>query len=277
MRLRGYQEERIGFVWPSITSWVKVFLIYYGVLFTFETVLVLSKNEGLFRQIQGHLVLVPAEAWQDPLQAYRLGTYLLWPQFDIINFLVNLLALFFIGGFLESSIGSKSFLRLFFLSGVFASVGYFLLAGSEGRGPLTGPSAPCLGLLAGAAVLYPRLEVIFLIFPMPMWAVAGLVSLIEAYSLLGSQIAWAHLLGLAGGALYAWNLRSVVPLWQRLWPRRLVEKWRQARARRANRAAEDERREMDRILEKIGREGIGSLTSSERRSLDRSSRRLRKA
>jgi len=59
------------------------------------------------------------------------------------------------------------------------------------------------------------------------------------------------------------------------WFARWRERRAQARARREQEAADRERENVDVILDKVSREGIGSLTASERKILDRASRRGR--
>lgn len=276
MRAYDTQEERTGFRWAPVSSWVKFFLIWYGVVFGIETILnfIPSVGSGV---ISNYTRMIPAEVWDNPLHAYRLFAYLLVPPWEIWTFCVNLLSIYFFGSFLEGQLGSKRFLGLFLFSGLFASLGYLLITRAGGVAPLEGPGAACFGLLATAAVLYPQMEVIFLIFPMRMWALAGLVALFEAFALLSSRqpSAWANLLGLAGGGLFAWNLSAVVPVWQRIWPKATVEKWKQARVKNQKKKESLDRAEMDRILEKISQSGIGSLTSTEKKFLEKSSQRLR--
>lgn len=255
----------------------KALLLYYASVFVLQIVLHLT---GVLAAVGSWFAFTPAQLWDSPSSFYRVFAYLAMHAvpIDIFGFLMNLLSIFFIGSFLESSMGSRRLLGAFLFSGIFASVGYLLVTRSGGNAPLLGPSAACLGLLACAATLYPRMEVIFLIFPLPMWAVASVIAFIHGAGLLLSQAspsAWALLFGLGGGALYAWNLRRDVPVWKKLWPQKIAEKWKKSQVERRARSEREEKAELDRILGKISETGIGSLTSEEKRFLDRRSRELR--
>lgn len=275
MRTQGFSEGRVGFGGMSLGPMAKALLIYYAAVFVVGIVLRLTDD---LSTVQSWFAFVPAETLASPKTAYRVMAYLALHSMDIFGFLMNLLSIFFIGSFLESSMGSRRLLSAFLFSGVFASVGYLLVTLSGGTAPLLGPSTACLGLLACAATLYPRMEVIFLIFPLPMWAVAAVIAFIHGAGLLlsqASQSSWALLFGLAGGALFAWNLRREVPMWKKLWPQKIVDKWKRGQQEKRARDEREEKAELDRILGKISESGIGSLTAAEKKFLDRRSRELR--
>jgi hypothetical protein len=141
-----------------------------------------------------------------------------------------------------------------------------------------GASGAIYGLLVAFAMMYPT-AVFYLWFLIPLRAkhavilFAGL-ELMFSFSSNSSGIAnLAHLGGMATGFLY---LKSAS--WRLAWRRRRG-RW----AERAGRRVEVQRearfhelgREVDRILEKISREGLSRLTPEERSLMERYSRQKR--
>lgn len=278
MRVRGYPEEQIGFRDPYITSWVKILMIYYGAIFALETVLYLSSKET-FAQMMSALSFVPEKVWNDPLrEGYRFFTFLIPHEFHALSLLLNLLSLLFIGKFLEEAVGTKSFLGIFFFSSAIAALGFLLITPSSTHS-LLGPGASCLGLFACTAILFANRLVPFFSTMIPLWglATAIILFLVVFTVFVEGNRDWPPLLGLVGGALYAWNLKQVIPWTARLGIGKLPEKWKESREKRSRDRDQADRAEMDRILEKIGRSGIGSLTNTEKRFLDKTSQRLRES
>src|SRR4030042_3413689 len=129
---------------------------------------------------------------------------------DIGHLLINMLVLFFLGLALENRIGSKHFVILFFLAGIFGSVGYMITAGNSSI-PAVGASGAINGVVGALAVIMPFMMVwIWGIVPMPMIAVAIIWGLIDFFGVfVPSNIAHgAHLGGLFIGLLYGWYLRN---------------------------------------------------------------------
>ena len=119
----------------------------------------------------------------------------------------NALVLFFFGPWVESRIGDRRTI-LFFLG---AGVGGAIAEAALGGGIVVGASAGVLAFLACIAVLAPYRQIhLFGILPMPMWVLAGLVLLATfLLSLAGGGVAViAHVVGLAAGAAYGWQLRT---------------------------------------------------------------------
>ena len=141
---------------------------------------------------------------------------------SIFHILFNMIALYFLGGFLIRAAGEKSFLVVFFLGGLVGNILYFLLGHLVLRGllpPLFGhPFIPGIGAsggilaLGGAlAVMVPRVPVIIIPIPVPipLW-VAILIFFLLSFL---PGIAWqAHLggllLGLAAGLIFRRRRRT---------------------------------------------------------------------
>ncbi|MDD1778007.1 MAG: rhomboid family intramembrane serine protease [Candidatus Helarchaeota archaeon] len=129
---------------------------------------------------------------------------------DITHLLVNMLVLFFMGLALENRVGSKHFVILFFLAGIFGSVGYMITA-TDPSVPAIGASGAINGLVGALTVVMPLMMVwIWGIVPMPMIAVAVIWALIDFFGVFTPDTIahGAHLGGLFVGLLYGWYLRN---------------------------------------------------------------------
>jgi len=143
--------------------------------------------------------LVPERPW-------TLVTHLfLHSSFE--HFFINMLVFFFFAPVLERKIGSSKFLLIFFLSGIFAGIGWSLTSVT----PAVGASGALMGIFATLAVLMPRMRVyLFFIVPIEIWVVVILFALYD-FLMIGSgdMIAHtAHLSGLFFGLLAGMWLKS---------------------------------------------------------------------
>jgi len=118
----------------------------------------------------------------------------------------NMLALGLFGSILEKIIGSKKFLIVFFVSGIFAGIGSLIFYSSS-----IGASGAIYGILGVLAVLRPRMIVYFSFIPLPLalavtfWAIGDLIGLFLPTDLIAYA---AHLFGLIFGLLYGLKLRK---------------------------------------------------------------------
>jgi membrane associated rhomboid family serine protease len=210
-----------------------------------------------------------------------------------VHLICNCLAIYLVGREVEDALGRRSFLILYFASGVvgglFQSLAGVLLESRFG-GSVMGASAGAFGLVAAFAVLYPE-QVLYLFALIPLrakyllWfsaalAVGGLVNPWQNSE--GPHIAHAaHLGGMLAGILF---VRYAVH-WH--WPRlrqarrpqvrRLVNVHPQKAARWGASQPEPVEdlppeeflaKEVDPILDKISAHGIQSLTKRERSVLE---------
>jgi len=220
----------------------------------------------------------------------------------ILHLLLNCWAIYMFGREVESALGRKSFLLLYFSSGViggltqvaFSEVLSHLMHDANFRMmQVVGASAGAFGLIAAFAILYPErplMMLLFFIIPVNMRAkflllFEGIVALVgmalSARPSEGTQIAdAAHLGGMLTGIFF---VRYAVH-WQ--WPQfprpkrrplqRLIKVPSQKSALwgRTKNAGSEElppeeflSQEVDPILDKISAHGIQSLTERERRIL----------
>lgn len=212
---------------------------------------------------------------------------------DLGHLFFNCVGLFFFGRTVESRLGVKQFLRIYFLSGVAGGVLQALMQwwlpmyfGDWNR-LVVGASAGVMGIIAAFALMEPDAPVLFNFFiPIKakhlLWgqfAIALFYTLVPAPSCTANA---AHLGGLLAAIAYMrWDIPKPNLNWN-LWQgrrrkRQLVQAAAQvARARGSKREQgptelppeEFISKEVDPILDKISAHGIHSLTPRERQILE---------
>ena len=183
---------------------------------------------------------------------------------DFWHFLFNAFMLWMLGSSVEQAMGSRRFLLYFLGCGAAAALLTVAWQPASIR-PVIGASGAVFGLLGAFAFLFPDAKVYFyFLFPMSARAMAvllGGLELVMTLSRPGSGISnITHLGGLAAGLAWLWAER----------------RWRERPARPERQAPDPaaiEREEIDRLLEKISRQGQGALSRSELERLDEYSRR----
>ncbi|MEM6392038.1 MAG: rhomboid family intramembrane serine protease [Planctomycetota bacterium] len=221
------------------------------------------------------------------LELWRVFTY----QFlhgGFLHILFNMIGLYFFGPLMEQWWGSRRFLAFYLLCGVAGAVVASLIGAIPGliffppEVPLIGASGSVFGILAGAAVCFPKMRVQLLFPPIPMtMRTMALVFLgIAALSVIaGSANAGgeaAHL----GGALLGFLLVKVPSSLG--WADSLragdfrdkLDEFRTERAKQREIATEAE---VNRVLDKVLEQGLNSLTDREKRVLQQDTDRKRNA
>jgi membrane associated rhomboid family serine protease len=197
----------------------------------------------------------------------------------VMHLLWNCLGILIFGRLVEQRLGMARYLRFLLGAQLSASLGFLLLASLQSTiVPMIGASGVDFGLLVLCAFWYPSLEIlIFFILRAPLWIAAALFVFIEVMLLFERGGGIAHSAHLAG-ALYGFLYYRWVGEFDQLFA--FVGDWRRKRMRRRlefeQRAREALRGEVDRILDKVNREGMAALTEEERRVLKQASERLRR-
>jgi membrane associated rhomboid family serine protease len=201
---------------------------------------------------------------------------------DPYHILMNMMFLYFLGTMLEGLIGSRCFLAAYvggiLISGVgtlLIGVGEELFSSGAAYGgwattkPTIGASGAVMTVVVAMATLRPRAQMIFVIVPVTLKVVAMIFVGLDIYGILRSDSAdnvahWAHLLGAGWGYLIVrkgWIYRD---------PLEALEKKQAARV--AERQQTDQQ-QLDVLLGRIHRDGIGTLSKSEREFMKRVSKR----
>ena len=242
-----------------MTPWVQRLIIANVAVFGLQVVL-----PGL----AGLLVFAPSEVLTRP---WTIVTYMfLHGGFSHLFF--NMLGLFFFGGRVEHRLGGRDFARLYFVSGV---AGALLSMGLAPRAAIIGASGGVFGVSLAFAMFWPRERIyIWGVLPVEAWLLVAIntgLSIFSGFGGTGSGVAhFAHL----GGYLGAWAYLTVR---ERYSSARRFQRQVRAVPPAADRAVRERldrlqldgvhaltRAEVDRILDKISAQGMGSLTPEER-------------
>ncbi len=232
------------------------------------------------------LLLVPKAVVVRP---WTLITYM-FLHADFWHLAFNMLGLYFFGPRLELRLGGRSFLWLYFLSGL---TGALLSVFFTPNASVVGASGGVFGVFLGFALFWPRERVfIFGVLPMEAWLLVAMMTALALFggftSAQGGVAHFAHLGGFLGALAYLKILERLSPA--RRFKRKAVsaprrtagvgasigrvgtgdrsdlERW--SRIPRTG-MHEVNRAEVDRLMAKIATEGVASLSDSERACLDR--------
>ena len=218
---------------------------------------------------------------------WQLFTYM-FLHGDIFHLLFNLLTLFFFGNEVEHSLGTQSFLRMYFLAGIVAGIAWFGFNIHAGIS-MIGASGAIYSVLIAFATLHPNRPITLLVFfvlPITILAkymayaavaLSVLYSITSLHGAAGGGVAHlAHLAGAAFGYLYVRLATANSPSFSIPW------KFDKSRAPRnfqvhtyqhQDKVAYIQQR-IDPILDKIAEHGIQSLTKEERQLLDEAKDKL---
>lgn len=296
----AYRDSYGGFGGTSVTPWVKRLLIVNAAVFLVSFIMVSVLRYPWFLDL---VAFGPARFITRP---WTLLTYA-FVHVGIGHVLGNLLVLFFFGPPLEARWGSRAFLRFYLASAagaaLFSALFYFL----DPANWIIGASGATFGLMMAFAMIWPDMEIhVWGIFPIKAKWLVGIMGfvqlLIAASGSSGGVAVLAHLGGMVTAFLYlkspwaphAWG---DVPRAPRKSPGKrggvALVPWSgkkqaaaaaqtatatQARPAAARKGKSNERElldDVDRILDKISAQGLGSLTEEERKRLDEVSRRYR--
>ncbi|MDZ7619880.1 MAG: rhomboid family intramembrane serine protease [Patescibacteria group bacterium] len=199
--------------------------------------------------------------------------------------LFNMLGLFFLGRDVEWTYGKREFIRLYLALLLAGGLTWSIVLTITGQvGAVLGASGAVAGIVVLYALHFPRRTLLlFFVIPMPAWVLGVFLVVSDILGAMrqGDQDV-AYIVHLAGAAFALLYFKSGMRL-ERLglgmgvgaWLRRLRSPRLRVHRPEVDEADSDEslHDEVDRILEKITREGEASLTRRERRVLQDASRR----
>ena len=188
---------------------------YFGISITLWLIIA---NAAVFLMVNAVPDLRPLLA----LQGYAIlhGSYLwtlitsMFTHFDVLHIMFNMLALFFIGQYVEEILGAKRFLLTYFAGGVMGGLFFILwdiiILGHHATA--VGASGAIFGIFAALAVLRPNQRVFLFPFPVPITLpVAVVIAFFAAMFIYGgftSVANSAHLGGIVGGAICGYYFRK---------------------------------------------------------------------
>ncbi|MFT7676514.1 MAG: membrane associated rhomboid family serine protease [Planctomycetota bacterium] len=263
-----------GLRMPSLTPVVK-HLILTNVVIFFLTFF-LSFDDGVRRFVLDGLGLAPGlwRDWMPLVPVWQLLTYgFLHSLNGLSHLLFNMLGLYFFGTMLEAQVGPRRFLVAYLMAVLVGGLLHLIVSLATGGSiPAVGASGGVLGVMVACAVLSPDTRVIVIMFPVKLKYLVGFLVAGDLFGILvglrdggGDGVAhWVHL----GGAIF--GFLTVKRRW--IWSdpvAKLEEKNAELKVER-ERAAE---LQVDDLLVKIQKEGLGSLSKREKEFLKKASKR----
>ncbi len=225
----------------------------------------------------------------------------------------NMWSLMIFGNAVEQQVGTKRFWLYYLLCGVGSALvnQLFTMLGIINPAQLVGASGAIYGVMAAAAFFFPnaKLFIIPIPFPIKLKYLVGFYTLVEMYlgiTSIDGVAHFAHLGGILVGAaiLFVWRMQEKrqhtaqngnywtssttnshydkeESAWQKLWHKR-TPKMRVTNVRETNYQEHEynerkrqDNEEIDRILDKIRKNGYQNLSDSEKATLFNASKRMR--
>ena len=255
-----------------------------------------------YGSLREYLVYFGAFFPTSPLEVWRYVTYM-FVHVDFMHFFFNMLMLWMFGSEVADWMGTRHFVSMYFFCGIFAALfSFFMCLLGLTNNPIIGASGALMGIFVAYYKFFPeRMLLMFFIIPMKIkHAIWVMIFLDIFFAGSGDMIAhFAHLGGVVAGFIYmafyqnGSNLLYNSPLSGlfRLFSRN-PEKYNRASSSRSSSYRRDsveepevlegevfyvdEQKRMDDILKKVEREGIQSLSESEREFLLKAGDKLRR-
>ncbi len=237
-----------------------------------------------------------------PLEVWRYVSYM-FIHFDFMHFFFNMLMLWMFGSEVAEWMGTRHFVSMYFFCGIFAALfSFFMCLLGLTNNPIIGASGALMGVFVAYYKFFPeRMLLMFFVIPMKIkHAIWVMIALDILFANSGDAIAhFAHLGGVVAGFLYMavyQNGPKVIynsPLsgFFRLFSSH-PEKYNRTRSSSSRSYENDsveepevlegevfyvnEQKRMDEILKKVERDGIQSLSESEREFLLKAGDKLRR-
>lgn len=298
----GRNDERSPWTQSQNPRSITVTLIIINVV-VFLADMILAEPVGMGKR---ESILVPwfaveAQTIIHPWKWFQFLTYGFLHDINGINHvLFNMIGLFFFGRVIEQRLGRSEFLKFYlvaiFAGGVIGSASNLIAgvaAGAEINQIMVstiGASGAVVATVILFACFYPQQEILlFFVLPIKAWVlavvfvgmdVAGAMGWMGERAVQSNTAFTVHLAG-AGFALayylQRWSLKWLDLSFFSNLPQRLRQRSRRMKLKLHDpeKKIEQEAEEADRILAKITKSGEASLTASERKTLERYSRRQR--
>ena len=249
------------------TDAIKILVSINFGIFLLQTI---ARTEGMFFPLFG---LVPKLVWSE---------FMLWQPFTYLFFhgsiwhvLINMFVLWMFGSELERLWGKEHFLKFYFVTGVGAGL-VTIIFGLNSMTPIVGASGAVYGVLLAYGLTYPNRTVyLYGIIPIKsLWFVIGIgvIAFMSSFDNISQISHLTHLSGMVIGYLMLKRPVRFNDLWFTIRKRTLEYKIKHEEKKVSQHQAIE--REIDRILDKINREGFDSLTEEEHDRLYKGSQSL---
>lgn len=249
------------------TDAIKILVSVNFGIFLLQTI---ARTEGMFFPLFG---LVPKLVWSE---------FMLWQPFTYLFFhgsiwhvLINMFVLWMFGSELERLWGKEHFLKFYFVTGVGAGL-VTIIFGLNSMTPIVGASGAVYGVLLAYGLTYPNRTVyLYGIIPIKsLWFVIGIgvIAFMSSFDNISQISHLTHLSGMVIGYLMLKRPVRFNDLWFTIRKRTLEYKIKHEEKKVSQHQAIE--REIDRILDKINREGFDSLTEEEHDRLYKGSQSL---
>ena len=249
------------------TDAIKILVSINFGIFLLQTI---ARTEGMFFPLFG---LVPKLVWSE---------FMLWQPFTYLFFhgsiwhvLINMFVLWMFGSELERLWGKEHFLKFYFVTGVGAGL-VTMIFGLNSMTPIVGASGAVYGVLLAYGLTYPNRTVyLYGIIPIKsLWFVIGIgvIAFMSSFDNVSQISHLTHLSGMVIGYLMLKRPVRFNDLWFTIRKRTLEYKIKHEEKKVSQHQAIE--REIDRILDKINREGFESLTEEEHDRLYKGSQSL---
>jgi len=270
-----YRQDDRPAAWGGPRSAIAIFILINVAVFLANGLLT-SDSDRIAKALQ-----LTAGDLARPWNWWRLISYgFVHDPHGFGHILFNMLGLWFLGRDVEGLYGRGEFARIYLALVIAGGLFWAVLARLRGAGDeaaVVGASGAVVGVIVLFALNFPRRSVILFPIPiaMPAWVLGVLIvlgDLLQAISRPEAHVAYTvHLTGAAMAFAYfrfGWNFGSLAGRWT------LRGLGSRPRLRVHDPEAEDDELNevVDRILEKIHRQGEASLTRRERRILENASR-----
>jgi membrane associated rhomboid family serine protease len=271
-----YGGGGVRFAAPSMTPAVRALVVVNVVVFAVLFFLSLPiATRGWTEFVVRWFAIRPA-AWQETFPLVPLWQLVTWGFLhsltDPTHILFNMLGLYFLGTVLEGLIGSSRFLWTYFCGLVIAAIATLAMGLAIDPQTVTlGASGAVMCIVVATAVLQPRTQIVFIVFPMTLRTFAIIYVAIELFQfLLQMRVGLSHVAHLAHLTGAWWGFVVARRGW--IWSDPLQSFRRQREGHAAERERSDQER-LDELLEKIHHEGIHALSGREKAFLQRVSKR----
>lgn len=274
-----YRDEQSGFRLTGSRSMVANLILVNIAVYLIDLLF-----DGALRE---HLGL-QADLFKHPWDAWQLLTAGFIHSRDLWHIVANMIVLYFFGRDVEGIYGRLEFLRIYLAILVLSSLGWVVSQVLEGHaGPnnvMYGASGAVTGILMLFILHFPkRVILLFGMLPIPAWLMGvvyigadflGFIGPAEPGE--GPKTAYeTHLAGAGLAAIYFYahlNLGNWLPS---RWLTNLRRPKLRVHSPREN-ASESLDDRVDAVLDKVARQGIDSLSASERKLLEDASRRYQR-